>query len=96
MAGANAAQQAAIAAQVSGQVAGQRQQAANSLMNYGLSGLQGALGAAGTGVTAAGLPFADYSKLASLEFGTPPASYSNMGPTGTTTSGKSATFAPKF
>lgn len=90
MAGANAAQQAQIAAQVANQVAQQRQGAATSLMGYGGQALPGAISAANQIVNAAGIPQNAYNQYASVAFGAPASSYNNMGPTGTSTSGKSA------
>lgn len=89
LAGATAAQQGAIAAQVARDVAAQRQQAATSLMGYGGAALPGTLGAAGQIVSASQLPMAEYGRFASIPFGTPAASYTNIGPTGSTTQGKS-------
>ena len=90
MAGANAGQQAQIAAQVANQVAQQRQGAATSLMGYGGQALPGAISAANQIVGAANIPMDAYGRLASIAYGAPQASYNNMGPTGTSTSGKSA------
>jgi hypothetical protein len=89
-AGANAAQQAQIAAQVANQVAQQRQGAATSLMGYGGQALPGAISAANQIVGAANIPMDAYGRLASIAYGAPQASYNQMGPTGTSTSGKSA------
>jgi hypothetical protein len=96
LAGSNAAQQASIAAQVANQVAQQRQGAATSLMGYGGQALPGAIAAANQIVNASNIPQSAYANFASVPFGTPASSYNNMGPTGSNTSGKSATFAPKF
>jgi hypothetical protein len=90
LAGANAAQQAAIAAQVQQGVAGQRQSAANQLMNYGGQALPGTIAAANQIVNAAGIPMNAYGQYANIAFGAPSPSYTNMGPTGTTSTGKSA------
>jgi hypothetical protein len=51
------------------------------LAQIGQGGLSQALGAAGTGLTAAGAPQDLYNKYASVIFGTPQSSY-GMGPTG--------------
>ena len=98
LAGQTASQQAATAAQVSANVAQQRQAAANALMGYGGQALPGALGAAGQIVSASQIPMAEYGRYASIPFGTPSAAYTNIGPTGSTTSGKSmgATLPWKF
>jgi hypothetical protein len=90
LAGQNAAQQAQIAAQVGGQVAQQRQAAANSLMGYGGQALPGAISAANQIVNAANIPQNAYNQYAGVAFGAPASSYNQMGPTGTSTSGKSA------
>ena len=90
MAGAAAGQQAQIAAQVANQVAQQRQGAATSLMGYGGQALPGAIAAANQIVNAAGIPQNAYNQYAGVAFGAPASSYNNMGPTGTSTSGKSA------
>ena len=90
LAGQNAAQQAAIAAQVGGQVAQQRQNAANSLMNYGGQALPGTMAAANQILGAANVPMDAYGRLANIAYGAPSPSYTNMGPTGTTSTGKSA------
>jgi hypothetical protein len=90
MAGANAGQQAQIAAQVANQVAQQRQGAATSLMGYGGQALPGAISAANQILGAANVPMDAYGRLANIAYGAPSASYNNMGPTGTSTSGKSA------
>lgn len=90
MAGANASQQAALAAQIANQVAQQRQGAATSLMGYGGQALPGAISAANQIVGAANVPMDAYGRLASIAYGAPQASYNQMGPTGTQTSGKSA------
>jgi hypothetical protein len=90
MAGANAAQQAQIAAQVANQVAQQRQGAATSLMGYGGQALPGAIAAANQIVNAANIPQNAYNQYAGVAFGAPASSYNQMGPTGTSTSGKSA------
>jgi len=90
LAGSTAAQQAQIAAQVANQVAQQRQGAATSLMGYGGQALPGAISAANQIIGAANVPMDAYGRLASIAYGAPQASYNNMGPTGTSTSGKSA------
>jgi hypothetical protein len=98
MAGANAGQQAALAAQIANQVAQQRQGASTSLMNYGAQALPGTLAAANQIVNASNIPQSAYANFASVPFGTPAASYNNMGPTGTNTSSsnKSASLRPSF
>jgi hypothetical protein len=90
MAGANAAQQAAIAAQVQQGIANQRQGAATSLMGYGGQALPGAISAANQILGAANVPMDAYGRLANIAYGAPSSSYNQMGPTGQQTSGKSA------
>jgi hypothetical protein len=57
-------------------IAAQRAGAASNLAQFGQGGIGQALGAAGTGVTAAQIPQDLYNKYASVIFGTPAASYS--------------------
>ena len=96
LAGQAASQQGALAAQVARDIAQQRQQAATSLMGYGATALPGTLGAAGQGLAASQVPLAEFGRYASIPFGTPTASYTQIGPTGSQTTGKSAQIAPKF
>ena len=56
LAGSNAMNQAQIAAQVQRDIAGQRADVGKYMTGQGFAGLNQALGAAGTGVTAAGIP----------------------------------------
>lgn len=87
LAGQTAGIQAQTGAQVAANVAQQRQAAANALMGYGSSALPGAMGAAGQLVGASQIPMAEYGRYASIPFGTPSASYTTIGPYGSTTSG---------
>jgi hypothetical protein len=82
LAGSNAALQAKTAADIQSQVAGQRLQAGQALAGYGQSSLGQALGAAGTGVTAAGIPLDTVSKYLAGLYGTPQSTYNaNFGGT---------------
>jgi hypothetical protein len=90
LAGMAGAQQAQIAAQVANQVAQQRADASRSLMSYGGQALPGSMAAANQILGAANVPMDAYGRLANIAYGAPSPSYTNMGPTGTTTSGKSA------
>jgi hypothetical protein len=71
----NRERQQQAAAQVMSGVAQQQLGAGTTLAQLGQAGLGQALGAAGTGVTAAMTPQDLYSKYASVIFGTPAASY---------------------
>ena len=75
LAGQTQAAQMQTAADVERNVAAQRLAAGQSLTQAGMGGLQQALSAAGTGVSAALAPQDLYSKYASVIFGTPSASY---------------------
>lgn len=79
-----------IAAQVSGNVETQRQQAANSLLGAGQAGLTAAQQAAASRIGYATTPQDVYSKYASIVYGVPQASTtpSFQGTQGQTTSGK--------
>ncbi|CAB4165897.1 hypothetical protein UFOVP849_1, partial [uncultured Caudovirales phage] len=76
LAGTTQASQQQAAAEVMKNIAAQRAGAASNLAQLGQGGLTSALGAAGTGVTAAQVPQDLYNKYASVIFGTPAASYS--------------------
>lgn len=93
MAGAAAGQQAQIAAQVANQVAQQRADASRSLMGYGGQALPGAISAANQIIGAANVPMDAYGRLANIAYGAPSSSYNQMGPTGTSSTGKSASAA---
>jgi hypothetical protein len=82
LAGQTQSAQAATAANILSQIAGQRAGVGSTLASIGQGGLGQALGAAGQGITAAMAPQDLYNKYASVIFGTPSASYS-LGPTGT-------------
>jgi len=75
LAGSTMATQAATAAQVAKDIAAQRAGVASNLAQIGQGGLNQAIGAAGTQVTAAMTPQDLYNKYASVIFGTPSASY---------------------
>ena len=75
LAGTNQAQQAALAAQIESQIAGQQLQAGTTLAQLGQGGLGQAIGAAGSGVTASLTPQQLYNQYASVIFGTPASSY---------------------
>lgn len=94
LAGATQAAQMQTAAEVEKNVAAQRLAAGQALTSAGMGGLQQALSAAGTGVTAALTPQDLYSKYASVIFGTPSASYNPnfAGTQGTATSTNSTKF----
>lgn len=85
LAGQTQSAQAATAAGILKDISAQRAGVGTTLAQLGQAGLGQALGAAGTGLTAAGAPQDLYNKYASVIFGTPQASY-NLGPTGTNTS----------
>ena len=76
LAGTTQASQQQAAAEVMKNIAAQRAGAASNLAQFGQGGIGQALGAAGTGVTAAQIPQDLYNKYASVIFGTPAASYS--------------------
>jgi hypothetical protein len=76
LAGTAQAQQAATAAQIQQQIAGQRAGVASTLAGLGQGGIGQALGAAGQTVSAAMTPQQLYNQYASVIFGTPAASYS--------------------
>ena len=84
-AGANQALQAQTAAQVGQQIAGQRAAAASTLAGLGQGGLGQAMNAYAARMGAAGAPQDLFNKYGSLAFGTPSASYTNIGPYGSQT-----------
>jgi len=75
LAGQAQAQQQQAAAGILSNIAAQRAGVANQLAQLGQGGLGQALGAAGSGVTAAMTPQQLYNQYASVIFGTPSASY---------------------
>ena len=75
LASSNQAAQFQTAAQVQQGIANQRMDAASQLAGYGQGGIGQALGAAGSGVSAAMTPQQLYNQYASVIFGTPAASY---------------------
>lgn len=83
-----------VAAQVSGTVEGQRQQAANALLGAGQQGLAAAQQAAASRIGYAQTPQDIYSKYASVVFGVPQGNTTPnfQGTQGTSTSGKSMGF----
>lgn len=91
LAGMNQATQASTAAQVANNIAQQRAAAASNLANIGTGGLNQALGAAGTAVTAATQPQQLYNQYAQVLFGTPASSYTGnfQGSQGLTKTGTS-------
>jgi len=91
LAGMNAMNQANIAAQVGGNIAGQRAAAAGQLSQIGQGGLNNAINAYGARLGAAGAPQDFYNKYASIIFGTPSGSYTPnfSGTQGSTTNGSS-------
>lgn len=84
-AGANQALQAQTAAQVSNQIAGQRAAAAGQLAGIGQAGLGQAMNAYAARLGAAGAPQDLFNKYGTLAFGTPQASYTQIGPFGSQT-----------
>lgn len=75
LAGQTQAAQAATAANILKDIAGQRASVGSTLAQLGQGGLGQALGAAGQGVSAAQVPVDLFNKYASVIFGTPAASY---------------------
>jgi hypothetical protein len=89
LAGQAQAQQQQAAAGILRDIAGQRAGVGTTLAQLGQGGLGQALGAAGSGVTAAMTPQQLYNQYASVIFGTPAASYNPdfRGTQGSTTTG---------
>jgi hypothetical protein len=75
LAGSNAAQMGALAAQIQKDTAGQRLGAASQLAQLGQGGIGQALGAAGQGIQAAMTPQQLYNQYASILYGTPSSTY---------------------
>lgn len=75
LAGQTAGIQAKTAADIKAQIAAQRAGVASNLAQIGQGGIGQAIGAAGTGVTAAMTPQQLYNQYASVIFGTPASSY---------------------
>jgi hypothetical protein len=94
LAQANQAQQQQAAAQVEQNIAAQRAAAGQALIGAGQTGVSGAIGAAGQGITAAMTPQQLYNQYASVLFGTPASSYipNFAGTQGQTTTGNKSTF----
>jgi hypothetical protein len=91
LAGQTQSAQAATAANILRDISAQRAGVGAQLAQIGQSGLGQALGAAGTGLTAAGAPQDLYNKYASVIFGTPSASY-GLGPTGTSSTSSTSNY----
>ena len=93
-AGANQALQAQTAANVANQIAGQRATAASELARLGQGGLGQSMNAYAARLNAAGAPQDLFNKYGTLAFGTPSASYTQIGPYGsqTNTSGSNYGF----
>lgn len=85
MAGANQALQAQTAAQISQGIAQQRAAAASQLAGIGQGGLGQAMNAYAARLNAAGAPQDLFNKYGTLAFGTPQASYTQIGPYGSQT-----------
>jgi len=82
LAGATQAAQMQTAAQVANQIAGQRAAAANQLAGLGQQGVGQAMNAYAARLNAAGAPQDLFNKYGTLAFGTPAASYTQIGPFG--------------
>ena len=95
LAGQTQSAQAATAANILKDISAQRAAVGSNLAQIGQGGLSQALGAAGTGLTAAGAPQDLYNKYASVIFGTPQSSY-NLGPTGSSTTGTTNNYGIKI
>jgi len=95
LAGTTQATQAATAAGILKDIEAQRLSAASNLAQIGTGGLAQALGAAQTGVGAAMTPQDYFNKYLAGPYGAPSASY-GLGPTGTNTSGTTASAGFKF
>ena len=95
LAGQTQSAQAATAANILKDISAQRAGVGAQLAQIGQGGLSQALGAAGTGLTAAGAPQDLYNKYASVIFGTPQSSYA-MGPTGSSTTGTTSNYGIKI
>jgi len=95
LAGQTQSAQAATAANILKDISAQRAAVGANLAQIGQGGLSQALGAAGTGLTAAGAPQDLYNKYASVIFGTPQSSYA-MGPTGSSAVGTTNNYGIKI
>jgi len=91
-AGANQALQAQTAAGVSNQIANQRAAAASQLAQLGQGGLGQAQNAYAARLNAAGAPQDLFNKYGTLAFGTPQASYTQIGPYGNQTNTQGSNF----
>jgi len=85
LAGQTQSAQAATAAGILKDIAAQRAGVGAQLAQIGQGGLGQAIGAAQTGVGAAGVPMDKFAQLASIYYGVPQSSY-GLGPTGTSSS----------
>lgn len=88
LAGQTQAAQMQTAAQVANQIAGQRAAAANQLAGIGQGGLGQAMNAYAARLNASGAPQDLFNKYGTLAFGTPQASYTQIGPFGSQTDSK--------
>ena len=95
-AGANQALMAQTAAGVSNQVANQRAAAAQELARLGQGGLGQSMNAYAARLNAAGAPQDLFNKYGTLAFGTPQASYTQVGPYGSQTDTKGSNFGFKM
>jgi hypothetical protein len=96
LAGTNQMNQAMLAAQVQKDIAGQRAGVGSTLAQLGQSGLTSAQQAAGTQLTAAGVPMDKFAQLASIYYGAPAQSYTGnfTGAQGKTETGIKASLNP--
>jgi hypothetical protein len=85
LAGATQAAQMQTAAQIQNNVANQRAAAAQQLAGFGQAGLGQAQNAYAARMGAAGAPIDLFNKYGTLAFGTPQASYTQIGPYGSNT-----------
>ena len=81
LAGLTQQQMATTAAGINQNIESQRLAAANSLAGIGTGGLNQALGAAGQGLTASGVPLSGLASLASILYGSPQPSLPGIGQT---------------
>ena len=91
LAGQTQSAQAATAASILKDISAQRAGVGATLAQIGQGGLGQALGAAGTGITAAMAPQVLYNKYSSVIFGTPSSSYA-MGPVGSSSTSSSSNY----
>jgi hypothetical protein len=95
-AGANQALMAQTAAGVSNQVANQRAAAAQELARLGQGGLGQSMNAYAARLNAAGAPQDLFNRYGTLAFGTPQASYTQIGPYGNQTNTQGTNFGFKM